>query len=293
MRSLLILLLVLAAIVTGAGMFLLFSGQAEQLTSAGISLPGLLLLLALFAGVGALLLLLAAPVISRFWLGVRPVRQPRDSLEGWLLQTLRHQAQVVGIRPPRLGIIDRSVLNAFTIGLTRNTAHVVLGAGLLETLNKRQLEAVLAHEIAHILHDDIRGLNLAQAAVHVITVLPARLTSLLIDRLLLRRSQPALAYYLMLTLTQLCCGWLASLLVSRFSRRQEYQADREGARLVGRDKMIAALNGLHSGIASSALPGGMLVAIGINSRLSEGLEQLLLSHPSLHERLSALHKLES
>lgn len=293
MRSLLILLLVLAAIASGAGMFLLLSGQATRLTSVGISPPELLLLLALIAGVGAILLLLAAPVISRLWLGVRPVRQPRDSLEGWLLQTLRHQAQGVGIRPPRLGIIDRPVLNAFTIGLTRNSAHIVLGAGLLETLNKRQLEAVLAHEIAHILHDDICGLTLAQGAVHVITVLPARLASLLIDRCILRRSQPALAYYLMLTLTQLCYGWLASLLVSRFSRHQEYQADREGARLVGRDKMIAALSSLHTGMAPSTLPDGMLVAIGMNSRLSEGLEQLLLSHPSLRERLRALHKLES
>ena len=172
MRSLLILLLVLAAIAAGAGVFLLLSGYAEQLTTAGISLPTLLALLALLAGVGAILLLLGAPMISRFWLGVRPVRQPRDSLECWLLQTLRQQAQSVGIQPPRLGIIDRPVLNAFTIGLTRNTARIVLGAGLLETLNKRQLEAVLAHEIAHILHDDIRSLTLAQAAVHVITILP-------------------------------------------------------------------------------------------------------------------------
>lgn len=293
MRSLTILLLVLAAIAAGAGLFLLLSGHATQLTSAGISLPGLLTLLALLAGGGAILLLLAAPFISKFWLGVRQVRQPRDSLEGWLLQTLRQQAQCIGIRPPCLGIIDRPVLNAFTIGFTRNTAHIVLGAGLLDTLNKRQLEAVLAHEIAHILHDDIRSLTLAQGAINMITVLPASLASLVFDRFLLRRSHPALTYYLILILTQLCCGWLASLLVSHFSRRQEYQADKEGARLVGRDKMIAALRSLQTGMVPSILPGGTLVAIGISSRLSEGLEHLLLSHPSLSARLRALQKLES
>ena len=191
----------------------------------------------------------------------------------------------------RLGIIDRPVLNAFTIGLNRNTAHIVLGRGLLQNLNKDELEAVLAHEIAHIINDDARSLTLAQGAVNIITILPARLASLLIDRFLLRRPEPAFTYYLILALSQLCCGWLASLLVSSFSRRQEYRADREGARLVGRDKMIAALSSLHAGIAPSALPG-ILAVTRISSRLSEGLEQLLLSHPSLNERLRALQELE-
>lgn len=292
MRSLLIFLLVLMAMVVGAGLFLLLSGYADHLASAGISLPSLLALPALLAGGGALLLLLGAPLISKHWLGVRQVRQPRNSLEYWLLVTLREQAQRVGIRPPRLGIIDRPILNAFTIGLNRNTAHIVLGRGLLQNLNKDELEAVLAHEIAHILNGDTRNLTLAQGAVNVITILPARLISLLIDRFILRRPQPAFAYYLILTLTQLCCGWLASLLVSSFSRRQEYHADREGARLVGCDKMIAALSSLHAGITPS-VPPGMLIMIRNSGRLSEGLQQLLLSHPSLNERLCALRNIES
>jgi heat shock protein HtpX len=123
-------------------------------------------------------------------------------------------------------------------------------------------------------------------------VLPARLASLLVDRLLLRQTQPALAYYLILTLTQLCYGWLASMMVTSFSRQREFHADREGARLVGRDKMIAALTCLHADSAPSALPG-MLVAFGITGRFSEGLEQLLVTHPSLTERLRALRQIES
>jgi heat shock protein HtpX len=280
------------AIMAGAGLFLLLSGYSVHLMSAGISLSGLLLVLALFAGGGALLLLLGAPIISKYLLGVRQVRQPRDSQEFWLLMTLREQAQRVGIRPPRLGIIDRPVLNAFTVGLNRNTAQIVLGRGLLQHLNKGELEAVLAHEMAHILNDDMRSLTLAQGAVNVLTIVPARLASLLIDRILLRRPQPAFTYYLILTLTQLCCGWLASIVVTNFSRQREYHADREGARLVGRDKMIAALSCLHAGTVPSALPG-MLVAFGISGRLSEGLEQLLVTHPSLTERLRALRNLDS
>jgi heat shock protein HtpX len=291
MRSLLILLLVQMAIMAGAGLFLLLSGYSVHLTSAGISLSGLLVVLALLAGGGALLLLLGAPIFSKYMLGVRQVRQPRDSQELWLLMTLREQAQRVGIRPPRLGIIDRPVLNAFTIGLNRDTAQIVLGRDLIQNLNKDELEAVLAHEMAHILNDDMRSLTLAQGAVNVLTILPARLASLLIDRILLRRPQPAFTYYLILTLTQLCCGWLASIVVTSFSRQREYHADREGARLVGRDKMIAALSCLHAGTAPSALPG-MLVAFGISGRLSEGLEQLLVTHPSLTERLRALRNLD-
>jgi len=257
-----------------------------------VSLPTLLAVLALLAGGGALLLLLGAPIISKHLLRVRQVRTPRDSQELWLLMTLRQQAQRVGIQPPRLGIIDRPVLNAFTIGVNRNTAQIVLGRGLLQNLNRNQLEAVLAHEMAHILNDDMCSLTLAQGAVNVLTILPARLASLLFDRILLRQRQPAFAYYLILTLTQMCYGWLASLMVTSLSRQREYHADREGARLVGRDKMIAALSCLQAGTAPSALPG-MLVAFGISDRLSEGLEQLLVTHPSLTERLRALHNLES
>lgn len=292
MRTLLIFLSILVAIMAGAGLFLLLSGYAVWLSSTGVSLPMLLAGLALLAGGGALLLLLGAPIITKYLFGVRQVRQPRDSQEMWLLMTLRQQAQRIGIRPPRLGIIDQPVLNAFTIGLNRNTAQIVLGNGLLESLNKHELEAVLAHEMAHIFNDDMRSLTLAQGAVNVLTVLPARLASLLVDRILLRRSQPAFAYYLILTLTQVCYGWLASLMVTSLSRQREYCADREGARLVGRDKMIAALSCLQAGTAPSALPG-MLVAFGISDRLSEGLEHLLVTHPSLTERLRALHKLES
>jgi len=291
MRSLLIILSVLMAIMVGTGLFLLLSGYAARLTSAGLSLPELLVMLVLLAGGGALLLLLGGPMICKYLLRVRQVRQPRDSQELWLLMTLRQQAQRVGIRPPRLGIIDQPVLNAFTIGLTRDTAQIVLGRGLLENLNKDELEAVLAHEMAHILNDDMRTLTLAQGAVSVLTILPARLVSLVIDRVLLRRPQPAFAYYLFLALTQLCGGWLASIVVTSFSRQREFYADREGARLVGRDKMIAALSCLHAGTTPSALPN-MLVAFGISGRLSEGLEQLLVTHPSLTERLRALRNLD-
>ena len=291
MRSLLIILSVLMAIMVGTALFLLLSGYAARLTSAGLSLPELLAMLVLLAGGGALLLLLGGPMICKYLLQVRQVRQPRDSQELWLLMTLRQQAQRVGIRPPRLGIIDRPVLNAFTIGLTRNSAQIVLGRGLLENLNKDELEAVLAHEMAHILNDDMRTLTLAQGAVSVLTVLPARLVSLVIDRVLLRRPHPAFAYYLFLALTQLCGGWLASIVVTSFSRQREYYADREGARLVGRDKMIAALSCLHAGTTPSALPN-VLVAFGISGRLSEGLEQLLVTHPSLTERLRALRNLD-
>ena len=292
MRSLLILLLVLAALALGAGLFLLLSGYAGQLASAGIPLTQQLGVLALCGGAGALFLLLGAPIITKYLLGVRQVRQPLDSQELWLLLVLRQQAQRVGIRTPRLGIIDRPVLNAFTIGLNRNTAQIVLGRGLLQNLSQDELEAVLAHEIAHIINDDMRTLALVQGAVNVLTVLPARLASLLVDRLLLRQTQPALAYYLILTLTQLCYGWLASMMVTSFSRQREFYADREGARLVGRDKMIAALTCLHADSAPSALPG-MLVAFGITGRFSEGLEQYLVTHPSLNERLRALRQIES
>jgi heat shock protein HtpX len=289
LRALAALTAVVLALLAGVDLFLQLSQLAIRLQQAGWPRGEVLRFVALLGTAGALLFWLGAPLMSRILLRVREVHQPRDSRELWLLASLRELALRADVPVPRLGIIDGSVLNAFTTGIDRRHTRIVLGRELLEQLEQDELEAVLAHELAHIQAGDMRGLALVQGAVSMLTVVPASLVARIPDRLLFGRKEGPV-YYLLLIASQLAGGWLASLLASAFSRQCELRADRRAADLVGNDKMIAALRCLHAGHTEGHLPG-MLLAFGITGRIGTGLAQMLVSHPSLGQRLHALqHK---
>lgn len=288
LRSLLALLTVILALLAGIGLFLRLSELEQWLGQAGWPLSEVLLGAALLSLAGALGFWLAAPGLSRYLLPVHEVRQPRDSRELWLLVSLRELAQHAGVATPRLGIIDSPLLNAFSTGLGRDHSRIVLGRGLLDNLDQAGLEAVLAHELAHIQNSDMRSLAWIQGAATILTVVPARLLAWLPDRLLFRREEGPI-YFLLLLASQLAGGWLANLLASAYSRRYELQADQRAAALVGNDKLIAALRCLHAGHGDGYLPG-MLLAFGISGRFGSGLARLLISHPTLGHRVHALQQ---
>jgi heat shock protein HtpX len=85
---------------------------------------------------------------------------------------------------------------------------------------------------------------------------------------------------------EIILGFLASMIVMWFSRQREFRADSGGARLAGRDKMIAALERLRMVHEPSHLPD-QLAAFGIQGKAS-GLARLFMSHPPLDERIEAL-----
>lgn len=282
LRSFVMLGLILSSIALCCVLFLQISGLLQQYSVTGV--VGMVVLL---AGGGALVLLFAAPWVTRYLLGVRTITQPADSSELGLLMSLRNLSQQAGISPPRLGIIERPVINAFTAGINQHTAQIVLSRGLVQALNQDELEAVLAHEIAHIVQGDIHSVTLVQGAVNMVTVLPARLSSLVVDRFICRQKDPAWCYFIVLILTQISWGWLASLVAGWFSRDREFRADQLGAQLVGHDKMIAALSCLQAGMTPNTF-SGFLVAFGLADQLGEGLDEILITHPGLPARLAAL-----
>jgi len=214
LRAMASLAAIVLALLAGVDLFLQASRLDLALQHNGWQ-PAAVLLIGGLSLSGALLLWLASPFMSRYLLGVREVCQPRDSRELWLLVKLRELAQRAGIPVPRLGIIDGSVANAFSTGINRRHARIVLGQGLLEQLAPTELDAVLAHELAHIQAGDMRTLALVHGAVSMVTVLPAAFLARFPDRLLFgRREGPV--YYLLLVMSQLAGGWLASLLASAF-----------------------------------------------------------------------------
>jgi len=243
----------------------------------------------LISALGTGLVWLGSAPLSRRWLGVRQIRQPATDDELRLLLTVRELARRAGLPALRVGIVDTPACNAFTLGFGRRSACIAIGRELLQRLDDAALEAVLAHELAHVLNGDLRTLTWINGAVNMVTVQPARLIGWLVDRLLLRRAQPGIGYYTTLAVTQLIWGWLASLLSGWFSRRREFEADRTASRLVGRDNMRTALEHLHRLEMERVWPcPEWLVAFGMSADGFLRAQRLLNTHPGLEERIARL-----
>lgn len=260
--------------------------SAQGWEPGSLSLPGLLAALVFAAG---LICLFAARLYCRQILKARLLQQPLSGLEQWLHTTSFRLALRREITPPRIAIYPSSELNAFALGLRRHKATVVLSEGLVHGLNPRELESVLAHEISHIANGDVQVLALLQGVLTVFIELPARMLDALAGKVWPGYVPGGAVYWFIVVVLQLAGGWLASLLIMRFSRNCEYRADRQAAELVGHKQMRAALRYLDSMMASGQ--GGQLAAFGLSARLKFRFMQLFNSHPMLFERLAALRLL--
>ena len=254
----------------------------------GLDLNALLLFSAVLGFSGSLLSLAISKWTAKRMMGVRVIEQPSNAAEQWLVDTVRRQAQEVGIGMPEVGIFESAEMNAFATGPRRNNALVAVSTGLLAGMSRREAEAVLGHEVSHVANGDMVTLTLIQGVVNTFVIFLSRVIGHTVDRVLFKTERGhGPAFIVTVIVAQLVLGILASLIVMWFSRYREFRADAGGARLEGREAMIAALERLrqrHSG----PLPDRM-AAFGIsNDQVKTGLQRLLMTHPPLEERIAAL-----
>jgi heat shock protein HtpX len=220
-------------------------------------------------------------------MGVRVIAQPANADEAWLVQTVRAQAEQAGIGMPEVGIFDSPQPNAFATGARRNAALVAVSTGLLRTMKRNEVEAVLGHEIAHVANGDMVTLTLIQGVVNTFVFFLARVIGNIIDKAVLRNERGGgIGYFVSVIVSQIVLGFLANIIVSWFSRQREFRADRGGARASGTGNMIAALERLKSA-SNEPLPS-QFAAFGIKGGAGSGLARLFMSHPPLDERIAAL-----
>ncbi|HUN24967.1 MAG TPA: protease HtpX [Steroidobacteraceae bacterium] len=263
-------------------------GLDTYLARAGTNLGGLLLIAAVFGFGGSFLSLLLSKWLAKRALGVRIIAQPADAAEQWLVESVRAHALAAGIGMPEVGVFDSPAPNAFATGARRDHALVAVSSGLLQRMNGEEVRAVLGHEITHVANGDMVTLTLIQGVLNTFVIFFSRIIGNIVDRALFGNAKGrGPAFLVTVLLTQVVLGALASLIVMAFSRYREFRADRGGARLAGRDSMIAALERLKA--AHEPLPSAQFAAFGITSGGSRGgLRRLLMSHPPLDERIAAL-----
>jgi heat shock protein HtpX len=224
---------------------------------------------------------------------VRVIAAPQSDLEAWLLGTIKRLADQVHVAMPEVGIFDAEEMNAFATGARRNAALVAVSSGLLRSMSRPQIEAVLGHEMSHVANGDMVTLALLQGVLNTFVIFLARIIGGIVDRALFKndREESGIGFFLTTMVAQIVLGILASVIVSWYSRRREFRADRGGANLAGSGSMIAALQVLKRS-QGEPMPRQMQ-AFGINTGASSGFMRLFMSHPPLDERITALQSQET
>ena len=242
---------------------------------------GLLAFSAVIGFSGSIISLMTSKMIAKRSVGAQVITQPANEAEAWLVQTVQNQARQWNIKMPEVAIYNSPEPNAFATGPSKNNSLVAVSTGLLEHMTRDEVEAVLAHEMAHVGNGDMVTLALIQGVVNTFVVFLARIVSSMVTRSENGESSQGM-YFIVSMVLQIVFGFLASFIVMWFSRQREYRADAGAAKLVGAPKMIAALQRLKGG--ESQLPKEML-ALGI---ASDAKDSLLSTHPSLDNRISRL-----
>ncbi|RPE82052.1 protease HtpX [Vulcaniibacterium tengchongense] len=253
------------------------------------SQAGLLVMATIMGFGGSMISLMMSKWVAKRSVGAHVIEQPRNEAEQWLVSTVRRQAEAAGIAMPEVAIYDAPEINAFATGPSRNNSLVAVSTGLLRAMNRDEAEAVLGHEVSHVANGDMVTMALIQGVLNTFVIVLARVVGRVIDGYLSgnREGGPGLGYYAIVFVLDLVFGLFASMIAMWFSRYREFRADAGGARLAGRDKMIAALQRLSQTYGESTLPK-TVQAFGISGAVGFGLRKLLMSHPPLEERIQAL-----
>ena len=290
MKRILLFIVTNLAIVVVLSIVAHLLGLDQYLNARGGSLGGLLIFAALFGFGGSFISLASSKWMAKNAMGVQVITQPRNATESWLINAVGAHARKAGIGMPEVGIFDSPEPNAFATGASRNNALVAVSTGLLQRMNEREVDAVLGHEMSHVSNGDMVTLALIQGVVNTFVIFLSRIIGNVIDRSFFRSEDGrGPAYFITVIVSEIVLGILASLIVLWFSRQREFRADRGGAKLAGKDNMIAALEALKS--SHEPLPQ-QFAAFGIaDGRVARGFAKLRMSHPPLEARIAALRAL--
>lgn len=275
------------AVIAVMSIVLSLLGVDRYLTQSGLNLPMLLVFSLVVGFTGSIISLLMSKPMAKWSTGAHVIDAPSNSTELWLVDTVRKLADRAGIAMPEVAVYEGEP-NAFATGAFKNSALVAVSTGLLQSMNREEVEAVLAHEVAHVANGDMVTMTLVQGVVNTFVVFLSRVVGYFVDRAISRdnnNSGHGIGYMVTVLVCQIVFGIAASIIVAWFSRHREFRADAGAAKLMGSPQpMMNALARL-GGVAPASLPEN-LAAFGINDR--PGFMALFSSHPPIQDRIEAL-----
>jgi heat shock protein HtpX len=261
-------------------------GLDRFLTAEGLDLGSLLAFSAVVGFAGSIISLLISKPMAKMSTGARVIDGSEGTTEFWLVEAVRKLADKAGIGMPEVAIFEGAP-NAFATGAFKNSALVAVSTGLLQSMNRDEVEAVLGHEVAHVANGDMVTLTLIQGVVNTFVIFLSRIVGFLVDKAIFRTERGVgPGFFIASLVAQIVLGILASMIVAWFSRQREFRADAGSAKLLGdRRPMINALARL-GGVPAGELPQAF-EAHGIKQSQSRFLG-LFASHPPIEARIRAL-----
>jgi heat shock protein HtpX len=261
-------------------------GVGQFLTAEGIDYTTLLVFSAVIGFGGAIISLLISKWMAKTSTGARVIDGSEGTTEYWLVSTVKKLADTAGIGMPEVAIFAGAP-NAFATGAFKNSALVAVSTGLLESMSREEVEAVLGHEVAHVANGDMVTLTLIQGVVNTFVIFLSRIIGFIVDKMIFRTERGVgPGFFIASLVAQVVLGILASMIVAWFSRQREFRADRGSSELLGSPRpMISALARL-GGVPAGELPQAF-EAHGIKQSKSRFLG-LFASHPPIEQRIAAL-----
>lgn len=252
-----------------------------------LDINSLLFISSIIGFTGSFISLLMSKWLAKKSMGVVIIEVPSNETEKWLIDKVQSISKEANIKTPEFGIFNSQQPNAFATGFSKNNSLVALSSGLINHMNKDEIEAVIAHEVSHISNGDMVTMTLIQGIVNTFVIFFSRVIGHVVDRVVFKVQRGhGPAYYITSIIAQILLSILASIIVMWFSRKREYQADLSAAKLVGSSKMISALKTLSTK-SHSTLPDQM-AAFGISGKNKSKYKSLFSSHPSIESRIEFL-----
>jgi len=235
-------------------------GLDRWLAAEGIDYVSLLWFSAIFGFGGAFISLLMSKTIAKWSTGAHVIDGSEGSTQYWLVETVRKLAEKSGIGMPEVALYE-GLANAFATGAFRNSALVAVSTGLLESMEKQEVEAVLGHEVAHVANGDMVTLTLIQGVLNTFVFFLSRVVGFIVDKAVFKTERGVgPGFYITMIVSQIVFGILASMIVAWFSRYREFRADRGSADLLGTPRPMIALGELY--LCQGVPPGGKIAGAG-------------------------------
>lgn len=286
MKRILLFVLTNVAVVAVLGLVASIFGIGKYVGPGGLKLGSLLGFALVMGFTGAIISLLMSKPMAKWTMGLTMINDSPDPMHQWIVQTVRKFADQAGIGMPDVGIYEGEP-NAFATGAFKNSALVAVSTGLLQSMNREEVEAVIGHEIAHVTNGDMVTMTLIQGVMNTFVIFLSRVIGYFIDRVVLRndRDGVGIGYTISVFVLDLVLGFVAHMIVAWFSRQREFRADAGSAQLMGSTQpmqhALARLGGLQPG----ELPGPVK-AMGIGGAMGS----LFSTHPPIEERIRALQE---
>jgi heat shock protein HtpX len=284
-------------VVTTISLILNLFGVRPYLSANGIDYNSLMIFCLIWGMGGAFISLSLSRMMAKWLMGVRIIDvDTNDPNLRKLVATVHALAKDANLtHMPEVGIYQSPEINAFATGPSQRRSLVAVSSGLLNRMPQKDLEGVLAHEISHISNGDMVTMTLLQGVVNAFVMFLARILAFAFSGLGNKNREGSssgsyMSYMLFVFVFEVVFMILGSLVIAAYSRFREYRADRGGAELAGKDKMIGALQYLLStqNVHDAKAEQPAFQSMKISGAKKGGFLSLFSSHPPLEQRIERL-----